>query len=442
MSNYDIKDINQAEGGRRRIDWAEREMPVLRSIRERFKKEKPLQGLRVSACLHVTAETANLMRTLQEGGADVVLTASNPLSTQDDVAAALVNQYEIPTYAIKGENTVTYYKHIRAALEHKPQMTMDDGADLVSSLFFIEMGRFEKLEPSLASWAKGLPDEERREFLAGVIGGTEETTTGVIRLKAMEEDKVLKFPVIAVNDAQTKHFFDNRYGTGQSTIDGIIRATNILLAGRTVVVCGYGMCGRGVSTRARGMGADVVVTEIDPTRALEAAMDGFRVLPGSEAAAQGDVFITVTGNKHVLRPEHFELMKDGAILANAGHFDIEIDLRSLRSMATGVRTVRNEVEEFSLAGDRKIYVLAEGRLVNLAAAEGHPASVMDMSFANQALSVEWLAANAAALEKRVYPVPEDLDREVARLKLETMGVRIDDLTAEQRAYLAEWEEGT
>src|SRR5689334_5141024 len=333
IGNYDIKDINQAEGGRRRMDWAEHEMPVLRQIRERFKKEKPLEGLRVSACLHVTTETANLMVTLQEGGADVVLTASNPLSTQDDVAAALVNQYEIPTYAIKGEDNVTYYKHIRAALEHKPHMTMDDGADLVSSLFFIEMGRFEKLEPSLASWAKALSDKERKELLTGVIGGTEETTTGVIRLKAMETDKVLKFPIIAVNDALTKHLFDNRYGTGQSTIDGIIRATNVLLAGKNFVVAGYGWCGRGVANRARGMGAQVIVTEVDPVKALEAVMDGFRVMPMAEAADIGDFFVTLTGDANVIDRSHMEAMKDGAIMANSGHFDSEINLKALASLS-------------------------------------------------------------------------------------------------------------
>ena len=329
MSNYDVRDINQAEGGRRRIDWAEREMPVLRMIRERFKKEKPLKGLRVSACLHVTTETANLMRTLQEGGADIVLTASNPLSTQDDVAAALVNQYEIPTFAIKGEDNVTYYKHIRAALEHKPHMTMDDGADLVSSLFFIEMGRFERLEPSLGAWAKNLPDSERKDLLQGVIGGMEETTTGVIRLKAMERDNILKFPIIAVNDAQTKHFFDNRYGTGQSTVDGIIRATNVLLAGKVFVVAGYGWCGRGLASRVRGMGAHVVVTEVDPLKALEAVMDGYQVMPMLEAAKIGDVFCTVTGDINVIDARHFETMKDGAIVANSGHFNVEINLPAL-----------------------------------------------------------------------------------------------------------------
>jgi adenosylhomocysteinase len=415
----DIKDASLAPSGRLRIEWADKQMPVLARIRERFEKDRPLEGIRIASCLHVTTETANLMRTLAEGGAEVALCASNPLSTQDETAAGLVHEYGIPTFAIRGVGETEYYGHIKAVLDRRPMITMDDGGDLVTMLH-----------------------QQRRDQLDEIIGGTEETTTGVIRLRSMEERGVLAYPIVSVNAANTKHLFDNRYGTGQSALDGIIRATNILIAGRTVVVCGYGMCGRGVSSRARGFGADVVVTEIDPTRALEAAMDGYRVLPGSEAAAQGDVFITVTGNKHVLRPEHFELMKDGAILANAGHFDIEIDLRSLRSMASNVRTVRREVEEFSLEGDRKVYVLSEGRLVNLAAAEGHPASVMDMSFANQALSVEWIAANAASLEKRVYPVPEDLDREVARLKLETMGVRIDELTAEQKSYLEEWEEGT
>jgi len=415
----DIKDASLAPSGKLRIEWADRHMPVLARIRERFEKEQPLEGIRIASCLHVTTETANLMRTLAAGGADVALCASNPLSTQDETAAGLVHEYGIPTFAIRGVGDTEYYGHIKAVLDRRPMITMDDGGDLVTMLH-----------------------QQRRDQLDEIIGGTEETTTGVIRLRAMEGRGVLAYPIVSVNSANTKHLFDNRYGTGQSALDGIIRATNVLIAGRTVVVCGYGMCGRGVSTRARGMGAEVVVTEVDPTRALEAAMDGFRVLPGSEAAAQGDVFITVTGNKHVLRPEHFALMKDGAILANAGHFDIEIDLRALRAMASGVRTVRPEVEEFSLEGDRKVYVLSEGRLVNLAAAEGHPASVMDMSFANQALSVEWLVGIAAKLEKRVYPVPEDLDRDVARLKLETMGVRIDELTTEQKAYLEEWEEGT
>ncbi len=443
MTNYDVKDLNQAEGGRRRMDWAEREMPVLRSIRERFKKEKPLKGLRVSACLHVTTETANLMVALQDGGADIVITASNPLSTQDDVAAALVNQFEIPTYAIKGEDNVTYYKHIRAALEHKPHMTMDDGADLVSSLFFIEMGRFEKLEPSLAGWAKGLSDKERKELLAGVIGGTEETTTGVIRLKAMEADNILKFPIIAVNDALTKHLFDNRYGTGQSTIDGIIRATNVLLAGKVFVVAGYGWCGRGLASRARGMGARVVVTEIDPMKALEAVMDGYEVMTMLEASKIGDIYCTVTGDINVLDGKHFEAMKDGAIVANSGHFNVEINIPALAKMCKDKPIlVRPFVEQYLTKDGRKINILGEGRLINLAAAEGHPASVMDMSFANQALSAEYMAKNADKLEKKVYSVPDDIDKEIARLKLEAMGIKIDLLTDEQLKYLSSWEEGT
>ena len=416
---HDVKDLGQADQGRLRIEWADRQMPVLQRIRERFEKEKPLEGVTVAACLHVTTETANLMRTLQTGGADVALCASNPLSTQDETAAGLVQHYGIPTFAIHGVDEAGYYGHIDAVLDRKPNITMDDGCDLVSTLH-----------------------QKRKDQLAQIIGGTEETTTGVIRLRAMEAHGVLGYPVISINGADTKHLFDNRYGTGQSAIDGIIRATNVLIAGRTVVVCGYGMCGRGVAARAKGMGADVVVTEIDPTRALEAAMDGFRVMTGADAASQGDIFVTVTGNKHVLRGEHFELMKDGAILANAGHFDIEIDLEALRSLASGSRPVRPEVEEYSLSSDRKIYVLADGRLVNLAAAEGHPASVMDMSFANQALSCEWLTANAKELGRKVYEVPEEIDKDVARLKLETMGVRIDELTADQRKYLASWEEGT
>jgi len=442
-STHDIKDIQLAEGGRRRIEWAEREMPVLRSIRERFEKEKPLKGIRVSACLHVTSETANLMRTLQAGGADIVLTASNPLSTQDDVAAALVNVYEIPTFAIKGEDNVTYYKHIRAALEHKPQMTMDDGADLVSSLFFIAMGRFDRLEPSLAAWAQGLSAAERQSLLDGVIGGTEETTTGVIRLKAMEQDKVLKFPVIAVNDAMTKHFFDNRYGTGQSTIDGIIRATNVLLAGKKFVVAGYGWCGRGLASRARGMGAQVIVTEVDPLKALEAVMDGYEVMPMLEAAKVGDIFCTVTGDLNVIDGHHFEVMKDGAIVSNSGHFNVEINIPALEKMSVGKPAlVRPFVDQYTTKDGRKINILGEGRLINLASAEGHPSAVMDMSFANQALSAEFMAKNAAKLEKKVYSVPADIDAEIARLKLEAMGVQIDTLTEEQVKYLASWEEGT
>lgn len=443
MNNYDIKDINQAEGGRRRMDWAEREMPVLRSIRERFKKEKPLKGLRLSCCLHVTTETANLMVTLQDGGADIVLTASNPLSTQDDVAAALVNQYEIPVFAIKGEDKVTYFKHIRAALEHMPHMTQDDGADLVSSLFFIEMGRFERLEPSLAAWAKGLKEEERKQMLKNVIGGTEETTTGVIRLKAMEKDNVLKFPVIAVNDAQTKHLFDNRYGTGQSTVDGIIRATNVLFAGKNFVVAGYGWCGRGLASRARGMGAQVIVTETDPMKALEAVMDGYQVMSMNDAVKVGDIYCTVTGDLNVIDGKHFENMKDGAIVANSGHFNVEINIPALEKISKGEpKHVREFVHQYETKDGRKINILGEGRLINLASAEGHPASVMDMSFANQALAAEYMAKNADKLEKKVYSVPAEIDNEIARLKLESMGVKIDKLTDEQLHYLNSWEEGT
>jgi adenosylhomocysteinase len=420
MSNYDIKDINQAEGGRRRIDWAEREMPVLRLIRERFEKEKPLKGVRVSACLHVTTETANLMRTLQSGGADIVLTASNPLSTQDDVAAALVNQYEIPTYAIKGEDNVTYYKHIGAALDHKPHMTMDDGADLVSTIH-----------------------KERRDLIETIIGGTEETTTGVIRLRAMAADKALQFPVVAVNDAMTKHFFDNRYGTGQSTIDGIIRSTNVLLAGKVFVVAGYGWCARGLAMRARGMGAQVVVTEVDPLKALEAVMDGYQVMPMAQAAKIGDIFCTLTGDINVVDTHHFEVMKDGAIVANSGHFNVEINIPGLQAMSKGEpKLVRPFVEQYELSDGRRIHVLGEGRLINLAAAEGHPASVMDMSFANQALSAEYMVKNADKLEKKVYAVPEEIDAEIARIKLEAMHVNIDVLTEEQVKYLNSWEEGT
>ncbi len=419
MANYDIKDPKLAEGGRLKIEWAEREMPVLRQIRERFAKERPLAGIRVSACLHVTTETANLMRTLQAGGADIVLTASNPLSTQDEVAAALVNHFEIPTFAIKGEDNATYYKHLHAALDHKPQMTMDDGADLVSVLH-----------------------KERRDLLSGVIGGTEETTTGVIRLRAMAADKALNFAIIAVNDAMTKHFFDNRYGTGQSTIDGIVRATNVLLAGKTFVVAGYGWCGRGLASRARGLGANVVVTEINPLPALEAVMDGYRVMPMQEAAKIGDIFCTVTGDLNVIDAAHFAVMKDGAIVANSGHFNVEINIPALESMSVSRRLVRPFVEEFKTKDGRLIFLLGEGRLINLASAEGHPASVMDMSFANQALSAEFMAKNHATLEKRVYSVPEEIDAEIARLKLAAMGIAIDTLTAEQVNYLNSWEEGT
>lgn len=419
MENYDIKDIKLAEGGRRRIDWAEREMPVLRLIRERFAKERPLKGLRIAACLHVTTETANLMHTLHDGGAEVVLTASNPLSTQDDVASALVTHYEIPVFAIKGEDNVTYYKHINAALDFAPHITMDDGADLVSTIH-----------------------KDRREMLETVVGGTEETTTGVIRLRAMAADGALEFPVIAVNDAMTKHLFDNRYGTGQSTIDGIVRATNVLLAGKNFVVAGYGWCGRGLAMRARGMGANVIVTEVDPLPALEAVMDGFRVMPMGEAAPIGDIFVTLTGDINVVDKHHFETMKDGAIVANSGHFNVEINIPALEEMAQEKRLVRPFVEQYILDNDRRINILGEGRFINLAAAEGHPASVMDMSFANQALSLEHMVKNAKSLEKRVYSVPEEIDHDIARLKLEAMEVAIDTLTEEQISYLNSWEEGT
>ncbi len=419
MSNYHVRDLKQAEGGRLRIDWAEREMPVLRLIRERFAKERPLAGVRVSACLHVTTETANLMKTLQAGGADVVLTASNPLSTQDDVAASLVSHDEIPVFAIKGEDNVTYYKHLNGALDHKPHMTMDDGADLVSTLH-----------------------KDRTELLAGMIGGTEETTTGVIRLRAMAADGALLFPVIAVNDAMTKHLFDNRYGTGQSTLDGIIRATNVLLAGKTFVVAGYGWCGRGLAMRAKGMGANVIVTEIDPLPALEAVMDGFRVMPMAEAAKIGDIFCTVTGDLNVLDGHHFAVMKDGAIVANSGHFNVEINIPALEEMSSRKKLVRPFVESYALKDGRQIFLLGEGRLINLASAEGHPASVMDMSFANQALSAEYMVKNAEKMEKKVYAVPDAIDREIARLKLAAMGVDIDVLTPEQVTYLNSWQEGT
>ncbi len=419
MEKYDVKNLDLAEGGRRRIEWAEREMPVLRLIRERFKKERPFEGIRMSACLHVTTETANLMRTLQAGGADVVLTASNPLSTQDDVAACLVSHFEIPVFAIKGEDNVTYYKHIDAALDHLPHLTMDDGADLVSTLH-----------------------KDRQDQLKDIVGGTEETTTGVIRLRAMAADGALKFPVIAVNDAMTKHFFDNRYGTGQSTIDGIVRATNMLLAGKTFVVGGYGWCARGLAMRARGMGANVIVTEVDPLKALEAVMDGFRVMPMLEAAPIGDFFVTLTGDINVVDKHHFEVMKDGAIVANSGHFNVEINIPALEEMASGKRLVRPFVEAYDLPDGRTIHILGEGRLINLAAAEGHPASVMDMSFANQALSAEYMLKNADDLKKKVYAVPSDIDHDIARLKLEAMGVKIDTLTEEQVKYLNSWTEGT
>jgi len=416
---YDVKDLALAKEGLRRIEWADRQMPVLAAIRDRFETEQPLSGLRISACLHVTTETANLARALKAGGADVVLCASNPLSTQDDVAAALVEEFDIAVFAIKGEDNDTYYKHIEAAVDHRPHLTMDDGADVI-----------------------GVLHSHRREQLGDVIAGTEETTTGVIRLKALEREGKLGFPVIAVNEAQTKHMFDNRYGTGQSTIDGIIRATNVLLAGGRFVVAGYGWVGRGVAQRARGMGAHVVITEVDPLRALEAAMDGFEVMTMERAAENGDVFCTATGDKNVVGKAHFERMKDGAILANTGHFNVEIEIPALKELAVETREARAMVDEYTMADGRRIYLIGDGRLVNLAAAEGHPAIVMDMSFANQALSAEWVVANGAGLERRVYDVPKEIDDEIARLKLATMGIEIDQLTEEQAKYLASWDEGT
>ncbi|MFQ5927873.1 MAG: adenosylhomocysteinase [Terriglobia bacterium] len=415
----DIKDSALADRGHVRIAWANQQMPVLQLVRKRFAKESPLRGIRVAACLHVTSETANLAIALRDGGAEVALCASNPLSTQDEVAAALVRHFSIPVYAIKGEDNATYYAHIAAVLDTRPHITLDDGADLVSTAH-----------------------SQRKEVIPDVLGGTEETTTGVVRLRAMARDAVLRYPIISINDAHTKHLFDNRYGTGQSTVDGILRATNLLLAGLNFVVAGYGWCGRGIAMRARGLGANVIITEVDPTRALEAVMEGYRVMAMAEAARLGDVFVTATGDKEVLRAEHFERMKDGAVLANSGHFNVEIDLQALEKMASGKRPTRDSVEEYTLRDGRKLYLLAEGRLVNLASAEGHPAAVMDMSFSNQALSVEYIVKNAGKLEKQVYPVPEEIDRTVARLKLEAMGIGIDKLTPEQERYLASWAEGT
>jgi adenosylhomocysteinase len=441
-ADHDVKDLALADVGRDRTEWAERSMPVLRQIRERFAAERPLAGRRVSACLHVTSETANLMVTLKAGGADVALCASNPLSTQDDVAAHLVRDHAIKVYAIKGEDDETYYEHIRAALAHGPEITMDDGADVVGALHMIALNRLDDLAPPVRRWVEGLSKGARQALLDRIIGSTEETTTGVIRLKAMAKDGVLLFPVISVNDSFTKHLFDNRYGTGQSTVDGIIRATNALLAGATFVVAGYGWCGRGVAMRARGAGANVIVTEIDPLKALEAVMDGFRVMPMAEAAPIADIFCTLTGNLHVIRAEHYRAMRDGAIVCNSGHFNVELDLEALAALAKGKRRpVREFVEEFVVAGKR-IYVLGEGRLINLAAAEGHPASVMDMSFANQSLGAEYLVQNASKLGKEVHRVPEAVDREIARLKLAGMHVDIDTLTEEQRKYLASWDMGT
>ena len=417
--DYDIKDLSLAEKGLLRIEWARGSMPVLAIIEERFEKERPLRGIRVSACLHVTSETANLARALKAGGAEVRICASNPLSTQDDVAAALVRHFEVPVFAIKGEDKETYYRHIASAIVHRPQITMDDGADTISVLH-----------------------ADRKDLLPTVIAGTEETTTGVIRLRSMERDGVLAYPIIAVNDADTKHLFDNRYGTGQSTIDGILRATNLLLAGKRVVVCGYGWCGRGVALRARGMGANVIVTEADPLKALEAVMEGYSVMPLTDAARVGDLFVTLTGNLHVIREEHFQLMKDGAVVCNSGHFNVEVDLEALGGLARGRRMVREFVEEYTMQDGRRINVLGEGRLINLVSAEGHPASVMDMSFANQALSVEYAVKHRGTLEKRVYGVPKEIDVQIAALKLASMGVRIDELTPEQRRYLDSWSLGT
>lgn len=417
--DFDIKDPGLAGKGKLRMEWAARSMPVVEKIKAAFAKERPLKGVRIAACLHVTSETANLMEALKLGGADVRLCASNPLSTQDDITATLVKHHKIPVFAIKGEDPETYYRHILQALEHRPTMTMDDGADLVS-----------------------VTHSKRQDLLPGILAGTEETTTGVIRLKSMAKSGVLRYPIVAVNDAQTKHLFDNRYGTGQSTLDGILRATNVLLAGLRFVVAGYGMCGRGVALRARGAGAHVIVTEINPIRAIEAVMDGYEVMPMADAAPLGDIFLTVTGNKAVVRKEHFRLMKDGAIVANAGHFNVEIDIPALESMARSKRRVRDFVDEYTLADGRRIHLLGEGRLINLAAAEGHPAMVMDMSFANQALSVRWLLGRAESLPKSVFPVPEEIDREIAAMKLASMGAAVDKLTAAQKKYLAGWQEGT
>jgi adenosylhomocysteinase len=440
--DYDVKDISLAKKGRLRMEWAEKAMPVSKLIRSRFEREKPLKGIRLSACLHVTTETAVLMRTLLAGGAQLALCASNPLSTQDDVAAYLVKELNIPVFAIKGEDSKTYYTHIQKTLSHFPNLTMDDGADLVSSLHFVALKKWKELSPSVRKWVEGLSPSKREKMIKGVIGGTEETTTGVIRLRSMETTGVLQFPIIAVNDAETKHFFDNRYGTGQSTIDGIIRATNRLMAGATFVVSGYGWCGKGLAMRAKGMGANVIVTEVSPLKALEAVMDGYRVMPIAEAAGVGDIFCTVSGNINVIRKEHFLKMKDGAIIANSGHFNVELDLDGLREVTKSQRKIRDFVEEYQLKHGRKVYLLGEGRLINLAAAEGHPSSVMDMSFANQALASEYLVKHHQTLEKKVYSVPLEIDQEIARIKLRSMGIQIDQLTKEQAHYLSSWEQGT
>jgi adenosylhomocysteinase len=439
----DVKDFKLAPHGKKRILWADTDMPVLARIRERFAKDKPLAGMRMSACLHVTAETANLARTLQAGGAELVLIASNPLSTQDDVAASLVQDFGVSVFAIREEDKDTYYKHVVAALEHEPHVTMDDGADLVSAMVFVGLERLDDVHPQVRAWAQKLSPAERQRVLGQVLGSMEETTTGVNRLRAMERDGVLRFPVIAVNDAQTKHFFDNRYGTGQSTIDGIIRATNVLLAGRKVVVCGYGWCGKGVALRARGLGASVIVTEVDAVRALEAAMDGFAVMQLAEAAPVGDIFITVTGNAGIIRREHFVKMKDGVMVCNSGHFDVELDLPALEGeSATVTKDVRANVDEYKLKNGRRVYLIGQGRLVNLAAAEGHPPSVMDMSFATQALATEFCIKNKGKLKPAVHQVPEEVEQFVARHKLDSMGIRIDELTQSQKKYMTGWEQGT
>ncbi|CAN5909675.1 adenosylhomocysteinase [soil metagenome] len=443
VTSADVKDLGLADAGYKRIMWADRDMPVLTAIRERFEQEQPLKGMRMSACLHVTAETANLARTLKAGGADLVLVASNPLSTQDDVAASLVQDFGISVHAIKGEDETSYYRHLASALAHRPNVTMDDGADLVSAMIFLTLNRLDDLHPEVRAWAQGLTASDRNGIAANVVASMEETTTGVIRLRAMEKDGVLKLPVIAVNDAQTKHFFDNRYGTGQSTIDGVLRATDMLIAGKKIVVCGYGWCGKGVASRARGMGGLVVVVEVDPIRALEAAMDGFEVMPIACAAKVGDLFITVTGDIHVIRAEHFEAMKDGAMICNSGQFNVELDLEGLAEKAKSVtKQVREFVDEYAMPSGNRLYVLGEGRLINLAAAHGHPASVMDMSFAAQALATEWSIKNQAELKHQVYDVPKAVDEWVARLKLQTMGIAIDTLTDEQTKYLNSWEQGT
>jgi adenosylhomocysteinase len=439
----DIAKPELADKGKKRILWADQDMPVLQQIRARFEKEKPLAGMRMSACLHVTAETANLGRTLKAGGADLVLIASNPLSTQDDVAASLVRDFGITVCAIHGEDGNSYYKHVAMALEHEPHVTMDDGADLVSAMIFVALNRLDDVHPQVREWASKIPTADRATKFANVIGSMEETTTGVIRLRAMEKDGVLKFPVIAVNDAETKHFFDNRYGTGQSTLDGVIRATNLLVAGKRIVVSGYGWCGKGVALRARGHGANVIVTEVSPVRALEAAMDGFQVMPMAEAVKVGDLFITVTGNKHIIGKQHFPLMKDGAMVCNSGHFDIEIDLKALEA-ETAQKTVgvRHEVDEYKLKSGKKLYVIGSGRLVNLAAAEGHPASVMDMSFATQALATEYCVKNKGKLLTKVINIPREIEEYIATAKLVSMGIAIDTMTADQKKYSTSWEHGT